>query len=142
LLLSRPFTGRWYDRYGAEYIIYPCIVVFGLGLLILGLSHTVWTFLLAAGLIGLGWGTMFSSFQTLAIQSSNPKRSSTATGTYLSVFDVGVGGGSFVAGMLVNYMEIGSMYILFAVYSLFGLVLFYLIRKSEKKKAKNIKHLT
>ena len=34
------------------------------------------------------------------------------------------------------------MYILFAVYSLFGLVLFYLTRKSEKKKAKNIKHLT
>src|SRR5699024_3260956 len=31
LLLSRPFTGRWYDRYGADYIIYPCIVIFGLG---------------------------------------------------------------------------------------------------------------
>ena len=31
------------------------------------------------------------------------------------------------------------MYILFAVYSLFGLVLFYLIRKSEKKKSKKYK---
>lgn len=133
LLLSRPFTGRWYDRYGADFVVYPCIISFGLGLLTLGLSNGALLFFLSAALVGVGWGTLFSSFQTLAIQNSNPKRTSTATATYLSVFDVGIGGGSFIAGLLVNYMDLGTMFILFSIYSMIGIGIFYWIRKDKAK---------
>lgn len=133
LLLSRPFTGRWYDRYGADYIVYPCIALLSLGLLTLGLSYNVFVFFLSAALIGVGWGTLFSSFQTLSIQNSNPSRSSTATSTYLSIFDIGMAGGSFLAGILVNYLELGTMFIIYAIYSFVGIGIFYLFRKSKEK---------
>jgi len=35
LLLSRPFTGKWFDLYGANIIIYPSILLFAIGMLLL-----------------------------------------------------------------------------------------------------------
>jgi len=136
--LSRLFTGRWYDQYGPNFVIYPCIVIFAIGMLTLGLSHHAFVFFIAAGLLGLGWGTLFSAFQTMAIQRSNPRRSSVATATYLSIFDLGIGGGSFLVGILANYVEIGSMYIYFSVYILIGLIVYYWAQKQEFHKEKGL----
>ena len=72
LVLSRPFTGRWFDQYGANRVIYPAIIFFGIGMFCLGMSTTASLFFIAAGFIGVGWGTLFSSFQTVAIQSVDP----------------------------------------------------------------------
>lgn len=68
LLFSRPFTGIWFDRYSANAVVYPAIMIYGLGILTLGLSNQTITFFLAATLDDIGWGTLFSSFQTIAIQ--------------------------------------------------------------------------
>lgn len=131
LLLSRPFTGVWFDRYGANTIVYPSIILYGLGILTLGLSTQAITFFLAAALIGVGWGTLFSSFQTIAIQRSNPKRTSVATATYLSLFDFGISAGSFLVGILVNYMALSSMYIYFSIYVLFAIFIYYWAQKER-----------
>jgi len=58
LLLSRPFTGRWFDRYGANVIMYPAIISFAIGMLILSQASNAFLFLLSAACIGLGWGTI------------------------------------------------------------------------------------
>src|SRR5699024_3204687 len=41
LLLSRPFTGRWFDQYGANVIIFPAIILFSIGMFSLGHSTGV-----------------------------------------------------------------------------------------------------
>lgn len=134
LLLSRPFTGVWFDRYGPNAVIYPSIIVYGLGMLTIGLSYHAITFFIAAALIGVGWGTLFSSFQTVAIQRSDPNRTSVATATFLSIFDLGIGGGSFVVGVLANYMDIGSLYVYFSIYALFGLAIYFWAQKEKSEK--------
>ncbi|WP_254434238.1 MFS transporter [Halobacillus sp. Marseille-Q1614] len=68
LLLSRPFTGRWFDRYGENVIVIPSIIVFGIGLIVLSMADSAFTLLAAGGLIGLGWGTMLPSMQTIALK--------------------------------------------------------------------------
>lgn len=140
LLLSRPFTGVWFDRYGANTVIYPAIIVYGLGMLVLGLSHHVFIFFLAAALIGVGWGTLFSSFQTVAIQRSNPKRSSVATATYLSIFDIGIGGGSFLVGLLAKYIDLGTMYIYLSIYILFGILVYYWAQREKSNDYQEIQN--
>lgn len=132
LLLSRPFTGMWFDRYGSHVIIYPAIILFSLGMFVLGQATSGFAFLCAAGLLGLGWGTLFPSFQTLAVQSTVSSRWSLATATYLSIFDSGIGIGSFVTGLLIKKMSLSSIYTYFSIYILIGIVFYYL---SQGKKS-------
>ncbi|WP_306301343.1 MFS transporter [Thalassobacillus sp. C254] len=74
MLLSRPFTGRWLDEHGANIIVYPSIITFAVGMFLLSMSDTTALFLLSAALIGLGWGTLFPTFQTIAVQNAQPER--------------------------------------------------------------------
>lgn len=141
LIMTRPFTGVWFDRYGPNAVIYPAIIVYSCGMLALGLSHHVITFFLAAALIGVGWGTLYSSFQTVAIQRSNPNRSSVATATYLSIFDIGIGGGSYLVGLLAKYINLGSMYIYLSIYIILGIgVYFWAQREKREEEYTKIHH--
>ncbi|MCG7336279.1 MFS transporter [Sporosarcina sp. ACRSM] len=131
LILSRPFTGRWFDQYGANVVIFPAILLFGLGMLSLGLSQGAFLFFIAAGLIGVGWGTLFPCFQTLAIQSVEPKRRSVATATFLSTLDIGIGGGSLIVGALAGGMDLGMIYAFSSVYIFTGMAVYYWAQKKN-----------
>ena len=134
LLLSRPFTGKWYDRYGSNVIIIPCILLFAVGMFVLGEARTAFIFLFAAGLIGLSWGTLFPSFQTIAISQAAPKRRGLATATFLNFYDFGIGFGSFVVGFIAADIGLSSLYMFSSIYILLGLGLYYLLqcRKTSK----------
>ncbi|WP_044747541.1 MFS transporter [Bacillus alveayuensis] len=126
LLISRPFTGRWFDKFGANVIVIPSIISFALGLFILSMAHTSFVYLLSALLIGLGWGTLFPSFQTMAIQVVSPSRRASALSTFLSIFDIGIGVGSFLTGAVVSFIGFQSLYFYSSFYVLVGLVLYFL----------------
>ncbi|WP_163103138.1 MFS transporter [Peribacillus alkalitolerans] len=125
LLLSRPFTGKWFDQYGANVIIYPSIIIFAIGMLLLSLANSVTIFLLAAAFIGLGWGTLGPSFQTIAIQMSSPKRRGVATATYFSIFDIGFGLGSFLVGVVATSVGISTLYLYGSILVLLGILIYY-----------------
>ncbi|MEK5443982.1 MULTISPECIES: MFS transporter [unclassified Fredinandcohnia] len=133
LLVSRPFTGRWFDQYGANKIVYPSIVVFAIGMLCLGISSTSLMFLIAAALIGLGWGTLFPSFQTIAVQAAAPTRRGTATATFLSIFDTGIGLGSSIVGLISAQIGLGTFYFFSAFYVIFGIILYYFLHDRRSK---------
>ncbi|MCH1627654.1 MFS transporter [Fredinandcohnia quinoae] len=133
LILSRPFTGKWFDLYGANKIIYPAIICFAVGMAVLGISKSALVFLIAAALIGLGWGTLFPSFQTIAIQNAAPNRRGTATATFLSIYDLGVGIGSSLVGMISAKIGLGSFYLYSSVYVLIGIILYYFIHDKNTR---------
>ncbi|TDL31906.1 MFS transporter [Jeotgalibacillus sp. S-D1] len=110
MLLSRPFTGKWLDLYGANIIVYPSIVLFAIGLFMLSLSQNAFVFLLSAALIGLGWGTLFPTFQTISVQRAAPENRGLAMATFLSIFDLGIGAGSFIVGIVVAQASLHSFY--------------------------------
>jgi MFS family permease len=138
LLLSRPFTGKWFDLYGPNVIIYPAIIVFAVGMYLLGDAHTGVIFLIAAALIGIGYGTIFPSLQTIAVQKAHPSKRGTATATFLSIFDIGIGFGSFIVGMIVAEVGFRSFYINSSLYILAGLLVYYFFhgRKDSKHEEK------
>lgn len=127
LLVSRPFTGRWFDKYGANKIIYPSILCFAVGVYILSISTTPLLFLTSAGLIGLGWGTAAPSLQTIAIQVASPKQRPLATATYLSIFDTGFGLGSFVFGLAAASIKYSSLYFYGSFFIIAGIGVYYLL---------------
>jgi len=136
LLASRPFTGKWLDQYGPNVISFPCIALFAIGMFILSQSNGAVTFLLSAGLIGLGWGTLFPTFQTIAIQDAEPRKRGVATATFLSIYDTGIALGSFIVGIIAAKVDYGTLYFFCSFYILIGLVLFYFLHTKKSASAK------
>lgn len=139
LLISRPFTGKWLDAYGPNVITYPCLLLFAVGMFILSKSSNAFTFLLSAGIIGLGWGTLFPTFQTIAIQDAEPRKRGLATATFLSIYDTGMALGSFLVGLIAAKMDYSSLYFLCSFYVLIGVVLYYFFHTRKKKASVKLK---
>ena len=136
LLASRPFTGKWLDQYGPNVISFPCIALFAVGMFILSQSHSAVTFLLSAGMIGLGWGTLFPTFQTIAIQDAEPRKRGLATATFLSIYDTGIALGSLIVGIIAVKMEYSTLYFFCSFYILIGAVLYYFLHTRKRHAVK------
>lgn len=141
ILLSRPLTGKLFDRMGGHVIVYPSVILYVIGLIALSQAHTSLSFLVAAAVIGLGYGTLFPVFQTIAIQSSPAHHSGLATGTYLLLYDAGIGVGSIVLGMVAAASDYREMYLVSAVVVALSSFLYYGLchRKKASSSTKRLK---
>lgn len=94
ILVTRPFVGRIFDRMGPDYTVYPGVLLFAVGMALLG-SITGLTGLTgligAALLLGAGFGAVTPALQTLAVRSVPASRAGVATATYFWSLDISVG---------------------------------------------------
>jgi MFS family permease len=134
MLLARPFTGKLFDRVGPGIVIYPSILLFSLGLLLLSFTSTGWMLLVSGAVIGLGYGSLLPCMQTLAIQASPAHRSSYAIATFFTFFDTGIAAGSYILGIIIGFSGFSNLYLLASVFVLISL---YLYSWSRKKTADN-----
>lgn len=135
IVLSRPFTGKLFDRLGEHVVIYPSIILYAIGLALLSQAYGPVMFLVASAVIGLGYGSVFPSFQAIAIKSSPTERRGLATGTYYLLFDLGMGVGSFVLGIVASAMNFSSMYMISSLIVAFAGVVYYsLYHRATSKK--------
>lgn len=118
MLLVRPFTGRIFDVKGPDYVIIPSLIVFAIGLFALSITASPWMLLLSGALIGLGYGTLLPSFQTLAIQAADKHRSGYATGTFFAFYDSGIAIGAVSLGVIAGSFGYSRLYLLLAVFIL------------------------
>jgi len=136
IVVSRPFTGRLFDRMGENIVVYPSIILYAIGLILLSQAHTPIMFLVASGVIGLGYGSVFPSFQAIAIKSSPTERRGLATGTYFLLLDTGMGVGSFVLGIIASSTNYSFMYILSSLVVVFGGIVYYTLHHQRAVRRK------
>lgn len=110
ILVSRPFTGRWFDRMGENFVMYPSFILFAVGLAVFSQSQQGLSLLAAGVIVGLGYGTFLSNAQAIAIKVSPPHRMGLATSTFFSFIDVGVGIGPYLLGFLIPVIGLRGMY--------------------------------
>lgn len=111
IVLFRPFTGRWYDAVGPHPLVYGGCLLFAGGMIALSQASTL-SLLLGAGMvIGLGFGALLPSYQTLAVQSAPKHRAGLATGTFFVLFDAGYGVGSYALGIVAASAGYHGMYL-------------------------------
>lgn len=80
--------------------------------------------LLSGALVGLGYGTLLPSFQTLAIQAADKHRSGYATGTFFALYDSGMAIGTASLGAIAGLLGYSQMYLVLAVFVL-AITLYY-----------------
>jgi MFS family permease len=107
--VSRIFSGRQVDKgrivtviaFGM-WVVSACSFVVAFARDILAWDHSVGTFIFfgMALLLGLGFGTMFPAFNTMFVNLAPNNQRGTATSTYLTSWDLGVGIGLVGGGFL------------------------------------------
>lgn len=125
VIVSRPYTGKLMDTRGANIIVYPCIVIFAIGMLLFSQATTGWMLLVAAALIGLGYGNFNSIAQTIAVKVTEPHRFGIATSTYFILYDLGLGIGPFILGFVEPYTTYRTIFLAMVPVILICLPLYY-----------------
>ncbi len=138
ILVSRPFTGRLLDQKGDNIVIYPAIILFAIGLVTLNQAHHGFTLLLAGALIGLGFGTLSSCCQAIALKESPQHRVALATSTYFVFMDSGVGIGPFLLGFIIPMVGFRGLYLTLAVVVFASIFLYYVLHGRKKQLEKQI----
>ncbi|MFG6115515.1 MFS transporter [Halobacillus sp. MO56] len=131
MLLSRPYLGRAFDTKGPRFVILPCLFLFAVGLVFISFTSTAWMLLISAAIIGLGYGTLLPSFQTMAVQSASIKRSGHSTATFFMFYDSGIAAGSFIWGLVVAQAGYQQLYIISALIVLVVIALFSIQTKKQ-----------
>ena len=132
MLVTRPYTGRIYDEKGAKFVVIPGLIVFALGLLILSYIGSGFGFIIAGAFIGLGYGAVVPSMQTIAVQSSDINRSGYATATFFTFFDIGISIGSYILGIIALQLGYRSMYLTTVAGILLALICYILFKQKDR----------
>lgn len=137
LLMSRPITGRLYDKKGENSVIYPAIALFGLGLIVLSQASSGIALLVAGAIIGIGFGTLQSSAQTIAVSGVPHARVGLATSTFYVFYDLGMGMGPFLLGYVMQVTGFRGLYLAMSVIAFLALPLYYFLHGKKKRKQTN-----
>ena len=111
VLLFRPFTGRWSDKYGSNFIIYPAILIFALGMGLLHETRAAELMVIAGAVIGIGYGSVTPIFQAQTINSLESHRVGLANAMFFSSMDAGMATGAYLLGMVANIFGYRSVYL-------------------------------
>jgi MFS family permease len=133
VLLSRPFTGKWMDQKGPNIVVYPCLIIFALGMLLFSQAHQGVTLLVAATLISLGYGNFISIVQAIAIKVTPPDRVGLATSTYFIFYELGLGVGPFLLGFFVPITGYRGLFFAMVFVILASIFLYYILHGKKER---------
>jgi len=129
----RLISGRTFDRYGAAAILIPASLFSIAGLSILYFAQTNAMFFTAAICYGFGFGSIFPAIQTWCINLVEEHEHEDAMGTFFNFFDMGIGGGSLLLGLIATVYSYREIYIA-AIFMYLLFVLLYILYICLKRK--------
>ena len=62
-------------------------------------------------MLGIGFGTMFPAYNTLYVNLAPNNQRGTATSSYLTAWDVGVGLGILTGGLIAEWLSFSMVYL-------------------------------
>lgn len=101
-VVSRPVAGIIQDRYGDNVVVIPLIFSLVVGMLFTAYATNAATLLTGAVLLGLGYGTVLSAGQAIAVSQVGADRAGLAVASYFLLVDFGTGIAPAIMGTLVD----------------------------------------
>ena len=134
--VTRPFTGKLFDRKGDRIVMVPAFIAFTVGMALLSTVHHPAALLVAAALMGYGAGTVQSSALALAVRMAPPEKLSLANSTFYALLDTGVGVGPLVLGIVEPFWGYRGLFVAMALLSVVSFALYlYVGRKNGEMRA-------
>lgn len=133
MFITRPFTGRAFDRRGALFVMLPAFVLFSAGMVLLAFATNDWMILGSALCCGYGVGTIQSCGLAMAVNAATDDRLSISNATFYIFLDAGVGIGPLLQGLLVPVLGYSALFIGMAVLIIVALFVFLRVRRIYQK---------
>ncbi len=137
LLLVRPLSGKLADIKGEKYIIFPGTIAFISSLIVISQATSVFGFIIAGLLTGVGYGAIYPTMMSLAFKRVPSHQRGIASSTTSMGIDIGIGGGAAIAGKLVSTVGYSIMFLLFIVAIIISCIIF-IIDQSKKDKSSTL----
>ena len=102
ILGIRLFTARLGDRHGPKMLLYPSWVLVPAGLAILPFARSPLALGVSALIFGCGFGAAYPAFATWVLGRTDSSRRGATFGSILLAFDIGIGSGSLLTGMIAQ----------------------------------------
>ena len=115
LVAVRWGSGRLSDTLGRWTVILPGMLALGAALVLLAQSYSQPSFLAAGVVYGLGFGAAQPALLALAVDLSPPERRGAAMGTFFMAFELGIGLGAVLMGLVAQATSYRDMYLIAAV---------------------------
>ena len=125
LIISRLFSGKLIDKGYLTRLILAGTVILTFTFAILGLFPNPVVFFAAAFFIGLGNGMVCPSYQNLFVNMARHNQRGTASSTYLSAWDVGIGLGILSGGYIAEKFSYGVVFVMSSLGIALSLLLFH-----------------
>ena len=134
MAVSRLFSGKLVDKGKITQVIQAglylvCFCFFGLSAcgwtIRWDLEATTFFFFAISLLLGIGFGTMFPAYNTLFVNLAPNSQRGTATSTYLTSWDVGIGIGMVAGGYIAEISTFRMAYLSGAILTIVSLFYFY-----------------
>lgn len=133
ITLTRPLSGRIFDAYGENAVMYPSYLFLALGLFVLSMTTTSWLLLVSGALIGLGYGTFMSNGQAICLKKCEKHQIGIALSTYFIGLDLGLGVGPYLLGELRTYLSFQKVYVVAAMLPVLCIVLYAMFYHQDTK---------
>lgn len=127
--LSRVISGGLVDKGYLHNITVIFLTILGISLFVFALTQNIYVFSISSLFIGIGFGSIVPAFQTLFINMAHHDQRGTANSTYLTSFDLGIGFGMLLGGVLSEYIGLTNTFILGGVFCLLSVPYYLLITK-------------
>ncbi|GAB3813005.1 hypothetical protein GCM10028820_07020 [Tessaracoccus terricola] len=127
VLATRPAVGRLQDLRGDNLVILPAVLLCAGGYLAMSLAGHGAVLLLAAALLGAGWGTIMSAGQAIVVSRANISQVGRSVATYFLLVDIGMGTGPIILGWLLGHVDYRTMYAVLAALALLSGVFYHLV---------------
>lgn len=122
VLASRVFGGRLADRHGRWSVILPAMIFTVLAMLVLSVASGLVLLLLAGVLFGFGFGSGQPAMTALAIDLVRPERRGAGMATFTSAFELGIGSGSILMGLVAASNGYAAMFAICAIFPAIAVV--------------------
>lgn len=132
VLLARLVMGRIQDSRGDNAVVYPTLLSFALGLLLLGAAPNAPVVLVAGAFVGFGFGALLPSAQAIAVTEAPAHRVGTATSTFYLLLDAGTGLGPLLLGLLIPVAGFPGMYTVLAGVVLASTLLYHAVHGRKR----------
>lgn len=123
-LVTRPLVGRLQDRRGDDVIYPPALIALVAAASLMAVANAGWLLLVAAALLGLGFGSIGSAGQASAARTAPMSRTPTAVSTFYLLLDIGTGLGPILLGLAVPAVGFRGVFWIGAVFAACALAVY------------------
>ena len=111
IVIIRITTSHLGDRFGYAVILYPSLVAIPIAFVLLAYAQTRTDFVVSAIIFGTGFGSAYPAFASFILGATDPQRRARTFGSIVMAFDVGIGTGSLLVGVIGERFGLGNAFL-------------------------------